>query len=467
MLKRSVFLSLSLLVLIGGCSQQAAVLPKPEGSNAFQSASVLLVEDTGEQLQASPIDPVTLQNLPGDTALRLGHHYSYAASPDSKRLAFVIWPTGEGQENGELHLIDTTTWLDAKMDGISLTDASQLCFHHDGSQLFWVEPASRSYPAAFRLTRYDLEKKRASSIVDFPESFIPTQLRLMPGGREMAVYGEWDSRREQMLEAPELFSVDLETNQVRARLSLDGMDIQEGSDSIFHTLSPGLAWDLQRKRLYIAHADEEKLTVVNLDTFAIEKQAEIRPARSVFGKLFGWLVPAAQAKLAAGTQMRAELSADGAFLYVTGVRRELHNQASDVVISESPLGLRVIATSDASEVERLPIPVDDVHLTPDGKYLLLTGAIRRQELGRPYQQPRGAGLYVYEAKAEHLKQLARLEPDSVVHVAGFTADSRYAYTTQRTESDKEVWNVVDLKDARVVTSRQSSRWFLDVVPLVR
>ncbi|MFM1651479.1 hypothetical protein ACI7RC_05175 [Brevibacillus sp. B_LB10_24] len=462
-------MSLSLLVLIGGCSQQAAVLPQPGGGQTFQPASLLLVDDSGEQLQASPIDPVTLQNLPGDTALRLGHHYNYAASRDGKQLAFAVWPTGEAEEDGELHLINTTTWQETKADGISLKEANQLCFSEDGSQLYWLDPVSRSYPPVFQLFRYDLATKQASAIVDFPESFIPTQIRLMPGGREMTVYGEWDNRQVQPFKAPDLFSVDLKTNRVRAQLTLDGIqagNIQEGSDSIFHSLSPGLAWDLQRKKLYIAHAGEEKLTVVNLDTFGIEKQAEIRPARSVFGKLFGWLIPAAQAKLVEGTDMRAALSADGGFLYVTGVRRELHNQENGVVqMSETPLGLRVIATSDATEVQRLAVPADDVHLTPDGKYLLLTGATRQQELGRPYQEPSGSGLYVYDA--ERVKQLALLEPDSVVYVAGFSPDSRHVYTTQRTEADKEQWNVVDLKAAQVVARRESSRWFMDVVPLVR
>lgn len=475
--KIAVLALLMLTSAIAGCESR---LEEKKFSGSAPVQQMLLVSDVGERLQARPVDPATLTDQPGNgISLDFGHHYSYALSPDGKKMAAVIFPSGEHNRGGVLHLVDLSTWRDDKVEGTSIDDLGQLRFRADGKQLYWAAAATHSLPAAFQLSRYDLAQKRHAKLIDFPPSFIPQDFRLIPGENRLVAYGDFNSYNSQgndnsmLLQPPHLIFVDLQTEKITADIALDG--VKAGQTSIargegelaFHYLQPGLAWDLQRKKLYIAHADEDKITAVDLGKAVVEKQAEIRPLRSFGEMASNWLLPRAQAKMIAGTSHRAALSSDGQLLYLSGVRRDLQRDADgNMQYTVTPLGLRIIATDDFSERDRFSLPVDDLLLSPDGKHLLLTGTRLEQHEGNDGALRReGSGIYVFDTVRG--EQAAHLEPGRSFYLRGFSLESRYGYVGTISDNGKEAVKSIDLESRRLVGERYSEKGFIDLLPLKR
>jgi hypothetical protein len=88
-------------------------------SNPSDSITLLAVTEKekslGHSLQARPVDPRTLANLPSYAAMDFGHHYTYTTSPDRKILAVITWPS-DWSTAGKLHLIDLDTWTHTPID---------------------------------------------------------------------------------------------------------------------------------------------------------------------------------------------------------------------------------------------------------------------------------------------------------------------------------------------------------------
>lgn len=136
---------------------------------------------------------------------------------------------------------------------------------------------------------------------------------------------------------------------------------------------------------------------------------------SVWGRLGNWLMPTAEAKANRGIYRTALINREGTRLY-------LYGQGTDEPPVEMPLeftGPKVVHRSD--------LPVTDGALSPDGRFLLLSGmhipTATRDGFG--YRaHPKGVGLYVLDAVT--LEQRAHLESDVALYVVGFSPDSRYA-----------------------------------------
>src|SRR3990170_2512481 len=99
---------------VAGASPFAATqapMVRPAGTAA--SLLAVRVEDpdpgaslTQQQLgilRARPVDPTTLEDIPGFTPLELGHHYRALLSPDGRTLATIVWPSGSTHTGGVLH----------------------------------------------------------------------------------------------------------------------------------------------------------------------------------------------------------------------------------------------------------------------------------------------------------------------------------------------------------------------------
>jgi len=139
--------------------------------------------------------------------------------------------------------------------------------------------------------------------------------------------------------------VDLPLPGLRADF-MYGPPRQDASQAI-----PGFAWDSARERLYIAHADAARVTVVDLAGGAVLAEAEVG-------------VPVAELGEQPGHRWRwAEVSPDGTRLYTAG------NESLAASSAVTPFGLSVIDTATLSEVGRIE-GVDGVQLSPDGRWLL-------------------------------------------------------------------------------------------------
>ncbi len=120
--------------------------------------------------------------------------------------------------------------------------------------------------------------------------------------------------------AARLLVADMAAGTVVADVPLPGIAIvsynppttlDPGETPVLPMALPGLGWDVDRDRLYIAHADSDRITVIDLS--AGEVVAEADRAGGVYRE---------------GAAKWAEVSPDGSCLYVTGHRSEVDRSGS-------------------------------------------------------------------------------------------------------------------------------------------
>jgi hypothetical protein len=137
---------------------------------------------------------------------------------------------------------------------------------------------------------------------------------------------------------------------------------------------PALAYSAARNQLYILHADENKLTVVDFAAREVNTM-EVQEEQSWFEELLALTASVARAKgIANGATRAAVLSPDGARLYAVG--RNTHSTVSEsqgIQVEDEFIGLLVVDTATGKLLPGRDVPADGIKLTADGKYLLLHG----------------------------------------------------------------------------------------------
>lgn len=457
-------------------SAQADFIAIPEKANAPNSNSIDAItllavaekqNSIASSLQARPVDPVAFADLPDYAPIDFGHHYTYAVSPTRKILAVISWPGAWGA-GGKLHLIDLDTWSDTPTDLRIDNHVNDLTFSADARTLYWTMPTVREpahgMPRDYQLYGYDLEGRQLSVITQLPSSFIPWSQRLSSGN--MIIFGiptDADGLTEDM---PRVLIVDLARDRIMSDVRLDGikagqiheqvLDATDPAEAWQYVMySPGLGWDLDRKVLYIAHADDNRVTVVDLADGNVLKQTQIRPRQPLLEWISDSLAPAAEAKGGPWLGVRVILSSDGKRLYAFSEKTEMS-------ISK-PVDLRVIATDRMREIAHLKELLTDFALSPDGKSLLVV----KGEVDKSYGFNATVSRDVYILDAESLQERTHLRIDQVDQLwfDGFSLDGRYAYlrgsSAQWVEGSgwrnwRTIWQSLDLNSYRLISAGESA-----------
>ena len=428
--------------------------------------------EDGPGLQARPVDPATLASFPGAAPINFGQHYTYAVGPDRKTLAVIIWPSGSDNAGGALHLIDLETWTDTPADLRLDNYVGNLTFGAAGKTLYWTIPAAhdltQGMPLDYQLYRYDLDSRQLSTVVRLPSSFMPWgQQPILPTGK-LAIFGVPTDSENLAEDAPHVLIVDLARDRITADMRLDGVKAGQFRENLtnatppargeswqYVTYNPGLAWDLENSLLYIVHADEDKVTVVDLAREAIAQQTRLHPQRSFLEWLSASLTLTAQAKGGPELQVRAVLSRDGKRLYVFSQDTETGQLKA--------AKLRVIATDGMREVSHIDDLLTDFALTPDDKSLLVV----KGETVNLYGFDMMVSRDVYVLDAETLQEHAHVRADRTDNLwfDGFSPDGRYAYmngaSAQWVEGSgwrdwRTPWQLLDLNSYRLTSSSDST-----------
>jgi hypothetical protein len=234
-----------------------------------------------------PVDPQTLADLPGYTPIRLETRYRSALSPDAQTLALLMSPpedtfgppVSEGQRSYTLRLLDLARWQEHPTTVIVTGAIGWFGFAADNGRLYWLvstdsdetAPAQREYT----LYRYTPGTAEAELVARLPRGMVGdpwSDLRLLRSGRQLAFY-DWASAANGQ---PQLRFLDLASGQFVTTLPLAG--VRTGtvtSASGTETFVPGLAWDTAHNRLYVAHADADAITTIDLVARTVIQQAEI------------------------------------------------------------------------------------------------------------------------------------------------------------------------------------------------
>ena len=201
----------------------------------------------------------------------------------------------------------------------------------------------------------------------------------------------------------------------------------------------------------MVHADRNRLSVIDLDTLETISDQPISQPQSILDRLFTWLVPPAQAKLSRGTTHTAVLGPDG-LLYVASSITEAEEQADGEWRERTtPIGLRVIDSSTAVEVDQLDVPVDQVMVSPDGP-LVATGTSRTYTEDGADSTP--SGVYIIEPDPVELTyHLIPGENEEWSWLEGISPDGDVAYVqTGNRDADELTLHAIDIHSGQTTGS---------------
>ena len=335
--------------------------PGPDGSLDQQKLGVL---------RGRPVDPRTLEDIPGFTPLELGHHYRTALSPDGRTLATMVWPSGSTNAGGVLHLVDPISWNDRLTEVRIEQTATWLEWSADGTRLFWMQHIGR---LGANLTQYaifstDVARPAAREVVVLPAGFEPYDTRLL--GSRIVLLGAMNERSLAQEDAAIAF-VDLAAGKVSSMLRLDGFrlgqfEVSEPGLYPYRMILPGVAWDLARDRLVVVDAERDLIRIIDLARGTDSGPLAVRTRAAAKGP--------GGAKMVSMTRKDAILSEDGRWLYVSGLREDVAAAGGDAHVT--PLALQRIDLTNVSETARVE-GGQGLGLSADGTRLVIPGEALR------------------------------------------------------------------------------------------
>ena len=377
------------------------------------------------------LDPTTGATLPGREPFDVGHHATLSYSPDGRLLAANIGRTS--YPNSKLHIFDVQAWEELFVLEEPADNIGSLSWSPDSSRLYLT--AQRN--GASQLWEVDIanEESRMLTELDFRTDRTPTVSR----DGETIYFFAFDLANTHTFEPagdPYLLALDAESGIVSGRVDLPGVSVgqrlMEGEERSYYALfSPGTALSPDGGRYYVAHPDENKVTVVDLEEMRVERSVEIEPKRSLWEDLtsgfLGLFASRAEAKGGASLMKGALVSPDGRWLYVTGLRQNIDPAAGPR--GSFPLGLQVIDTETMRLVHEEE-GITSVTPSPDGRWLYATGwgyeyGEAQDAAGHRQTIYRGWGLKVLDARTNELVQ--HFNPQQAYHNFEMSADGRYIY----------------------------------------
>jgi DNA-binding beta-propeller fold protein YncE len=372
--------------------------------------SILMASSLPEQDRQflRPVDPETGETVAGYAPLAFaGPTYWPAFTADGQVLAAVSTLTrscGAGCERREglLHLVSLASWEQVTMtlpfDGY----VGAMAFNPAGTRLALAVQEWRGNS----LVVVDVVGLQVAAQLAVKGE--PRLLRYRPDGETLAVYLASGNTREPVRAM--LLTAELQVQwQTVLPEVVDAMIHPERiSESELPTVwLPGAALTPDAGTLYLVHADAARLTMVDFGAQSLRTVA-IQPRQSWLEWLLVLTAGRAEAKVLAGTSKHAALSADGRWLYVTGMR---YNPGQDVqgniTVDTESLGLQVIDTTSGAEVARDATEASHLGVSGDGRFLLLY----RWEAEQPWTEVRDANSFGLLAEVEgyHLLQGCQLD----------------------------------------------------------
>lgn len=363
-----------------------------------------------------PIDPSTLADRPANL-LTLGpsdwpfpsHDGALLAVPDSQNS-----DVGEG-DLAEVDVLDARTFQPvASVDLEGAPIAGFLGFTPEADAVV----VQRSDGGTQTLTRHPLDPSEGTTTVALPEQLDVNayQWAMLEDGRValLAVErgGDGEGANAPLLR---VLVADLLAERVVVDLPLPGVRADQ-SEIVLQDgplYFPGAAWDAAGERLYLAHADTSRVTVVDLASGGVAAEADLDSR-----------APGTEG-LAADSSRRkqAQLSPDGSRLYVTGHDYPRNGPGEP----GEPLGLSVIDTATMTEVEYVSGVSYWVQMSPDGRWLAWTAEATDSdtEVGADGDRPSSRVGLLHTETLEPVALLGDGYRSS--YALGFSRDSAHIY----------------------------------------
>ncbi len=319
----------------------------------------------------SLVNPLTGEPMPGYEPLSLGRDgMVYTASADGSWLATVA-------EDNQLLFVHLPTWTLTRTD-LHFYQVNGLVFNADNSQVAVVYNGTT---AKLALVDVATGQETADKTLPFTPRwnqvyFTPDNAVLVYGTVQPTPYNQFDRSgavRVALLQTPSLTTLwETELNGLLDGVICEVAECEQPED-------PRLAWApavvlaQDGRFLYIVHADEDKLTTVNLVEHTVQTYP-IAPALSWAERLVAFTAAPVYAKEFDYIVKSAVLSPDGRKLYVVGWHSDLTTDGNgEHQYVERPLGLQVIDTHNGSQLASQETGGQNIFQSADGAYLFING----------------------------------------------------------------------------------------------
>ncbi|MPZ97842.1 MAG: hypothetical protein GEU80_00670 [Dehalococcoidia bacterium] len=380
-----------------------------------------------------PVDPVSLEPLAGWPPLDVSAASEPTVSPDRQFAALIDW------DANSLGIVDLEVWSGPRW--VEVPDQFwPRGWSPDSSALLSAATACTQPLAEGRcgeewrheVWSVDPEAASASMVAEldaWPDELLvrdaSTAVLLMHRGDVccgIEVQGE-----------PFVAILDLGSGTVVAEIPLPdlvvGQRIEEREHGTFGTIRRvALALHPDGRRLYIAHADEDRVAVVDLEAEEVET-FDLARERSLFSRLGGWLlggfVSTAEAKGGLNFRKQMAVSADGSRLYIAGI--EDHTCPDHEYFgcrSGVPLGLQVVDTASMQVVHEEP-GIGRFEVAPGGRWLLGSGRYYEEVEGEDQMALHAFGLKVLDLQTNEV--VRHLWPGEPIVRVTLAPDGRHAY----------------------------------------
>jgi hypothetical protein len=353
---------------------------------------LLILNATQKRYQVQAVDPATGQDAPGYAPIVLRHSEylpAYALSADGQKLA-IVDGSGESCEPyaggtrcvgsaDTLHLIDVAAWRVVTATLPTKGAVGPLRFSPDASRLALINTEQGAH------TLILMDAATGDVVAQRALVFPPWLMEYAENGRTLMIYGQplGSNPGVTQPDPPRVQLVDAATLEVTWEQELAGVlsgfwCLENCTTShemqVFASWMPAVVPSVDGSQLYVVHADEEKLTTVDLQARTL-RTVEIDRVQSGLERLLALTASVAQAKGAAdGAYKEAALSPDGTRLYVVGRSMSAADDGhGGWQIAETSLGLQVIDVESGRRVASRESEASGVRITLDGAHGLLNG----------------------------------------------------------------------------------------------
>ena len=399
----------------------SSIVPQPTFPPSL-GESVLLSQWKQELggVEIRPVDPATGNTVPGYAPFVIGKDGQYSAqtslSEDDTRLAVIEsrgeirWPWAGGVSMGGsadvLHLIDVQAWREITVTLSSEQAVGLVTVSADGKRLALNLQKYQYNPNRLAQELVVVDARTGSVLARQEIDIRPSRLEFSLDGARLIVYGQRlgvdpgmdkpDPPRVLLLDAATLGPEwDYTLEDVISGSWCESNCSADHSQQVHASWNPALTRSHDRIKLYIVHADEEKLTTIDFQAHSV-RTTEIVEQKSWLEELLALTASSAQAKARTnGATKRAVLSPDGNRLYVTGTKMTAERDPE-----EEPFGRQVVEVASGRKVATFKSDVTSIRISLDGAYLYLWGSV--EEEGKTQR-------ITEVVDAQSLKSVARVE----------------------------------------------------------
>jgi hypothetical protein len=383
-----------LALIVAGCTPvvSAEYLPVKGASPAPVSGSQPDANDLGNGLmtewdgaaQQHRLSVVSMQDgedQKGLTPIALGQNYIFRPIPGEGKLVFLSLKTDCGAVC--VQVLDVAHWTLEQITLVEEANSAELFYimdvSPDGRYLLGAYTRSYSHETVFVV---DLQNNRLMTAREL--EFRPMYLAFTADG-DILTYASEGEGGITLNPTPRVIWLDGRDLSPLHELVLE--DVKDGNyienpEEVIDPVHDGIYWwtarviSPDRQTLYIVHADQDRLTTVDLAR-QTARTVEIRKPQTLFDRLMSLGVGVVQAKMLNGATREAVISADGERIFVVGqnVDSTREEGSNEWDMQFTPYGLLVLEARSGVELGRVEGAQGSgqISFSADGRRLYVEG----------------------------------------------------------------------------------------------